>query len=80
MSLQNKITNALYTDRPTDSLIPVYPENIHLVAKILIVDDYSHKNSDLKEKTRGPWWPCIAPLADTWNPFIPDITITWELV
>ena len=25
--------------------------------------------------TRGPWWPCIAPLADTWNPFIPDITI-----
>ena len=26
-------------------------------------------------KTRGPWWPCIAPLADTWNPFIPNITL-----
>ena len=26
-------------------------------------------------KTRGPWWHCIAPLADTWNPFITNITI-----
>ena len=25
--------------------------------------------------TRGPWWPCIAPLADTWNPLISNITI-----
>ena len=28
-----------------------------------------------EKKTRGPWWPYIAPLADTWNPFIPSITI-----
>ena len=27
------------------------------------------------QKTRGPWWPCIAPLADTWNPFISNITL-----
>ena len=28
-----------------------------------------------RNKTRGPWWPCIAPLADTWYPFIPNITL-----
>ena len=35
----------------------------------------------LKLRTRGPWWPCIAPLADWYVKSIhTKHSITWELV